>query len=98
VSANSIASPEETHATLDRHAGRLLWVFAFAVLICIRMPAILIHGRFWAEEGSPIFQDAWTMPWYGVLTPSYGGYLSIVPNLAGLFARHLVPLDYARSL
>ena len=79
-----------------RRAGAsALWVLAFALLICIRMPGILIHSRFWAEEGAPIFQDAWTMPWFDVLTLSYGGYLSVVPNLAGLLARHLAPLDYA---
>lgn len=80
---------------IERTSARVLWVLGFALLICIRLPGILIHGRFWAEEGSPIFQYAWTMPWYNVLTLSYGGYLSIVPNLAGLLARHLVPLAYA---
>ena len=90
----SIVSPDR-RLSFNADADRLAWVLAFAVLVSLRMPSILIHGRFWAEEGHPIFHDVWTMPWYDVLTLSYGGYLSFVPNLAGLLARHLVPLDYA---
>ena len=79
---------------LNEETERLLWVLAFAVLICARMPGILIHGRFWVEAGW-YFRNAWTMPWYDALTVTYGGYVSLVPALAGLLARHLVPLEYA---
>jgi len=87
--------PARRRPFLDSHAGRLTSILLFAALVSVRMPGILIHGRFWAEEGHPIFYSAWTMPWYDVLRLSYGGYLSLIPNVAGLLARHLVPLDYA---
>jgi len=80
--------------SIEARTERLVWVLAFAVLICLRMPGILIHGRFWGEEGWS-FHNAWTMPWYDALTVTYGGYVSLIPNLAGLLARHLAPLDYA---
>ena len=81
-------------AFISAATERLLWLLAFAVLICARMPGILIHGRFWVEAGW-YFRNAWTMPWYDALTVTYGGYVSLVPALAGLLARHLVPLQYA---
>jgi hypothetical protein len=95
VVSASVDSPDRRWAFFSSDAERLAWIVAFAAVILLRLPGILIHGRFWAEEGNPIYQDAWSMPWYDVLTLSYGGYLSVIPNLAGLLARHLVPLDYA---
>ena len=88
-------SPARRLPFFNGDAEWLAWVLAFAALICIRMPGILIHGRFWAEEGHPTFEAAWVLPWYDMLTYTYGDYLSFVPNVASLLARHLVPLDYA---
>jgi hypothetical protein len=70
-------------------------VVAFAVLICARLPNIILEGRFWGEDARPAFRQAWTLPWYNALIDSHGGYVSLVPNLAGLLARHLAPLEYA---
>jgi len=39
-----------------------LIVAGFALLIIMRMPEIIIKGRFWAEEGTVFFQRAWVMP------------------------------------
>ena len=79
----------------SERAERLLWVLAFAALVCARMPNIVIYGRFWAEEGTPCFTFGWTKPWYEALVSAYGGYVSVVPNLAGILARHLAPLEDA---
>jgi hypothetical protein len=95
VSTTSIPSPPPPLAIVRENNRRLVWVLAFAVLVCLRMPGIVIHGRFWAEEGTIMFQAAWTLPWYQALLHPHGGYLNLPANLGGLLARHLVPLDHA---
>ena len=65
------------------------------MLVCARMPAIVLHGRFWAEEGRNFFHDAAVMPWWRALLDPVGGYLNIVANVGGILARHLVPLRQA---
>jgi hypothetical protein len=71
-----------------------LYVVLFAGLAVIRIPEILSKGRFWAEEGQIFFVNALTEPWYKALFLSYGGYLNITANLAGVLA-HLAPLKAA---
>lgn len=99
MSTASIASRSDRAVVVEDRTERLLWVFAIAVLICLRLPGILIHGRFYGEEGNPIYQSAWTLPWYrtlfGAIGGYYGGYLSLPPNAAGLLARYLAPIEYA---
>lgn len=76
-------------------AERFVAVLVFAVLVCLRMPDILAHGRFWAEDGKVFFQNAWTMPWYRALLVPVAGYLDLPANLGGVLARYLVPLVVA---
>ena len=68
---------------------------AFALLICVRMPDIILQGRFWAEEGPQFFANAWVAPPLTALFTSYGGYLNLVANAATLAARWSVPLAWA---
>jgi hypothetical protein len=70
----------------------------FALLICLRMPEIVIKGRFWAEEGNVFFYNAWTMKPLQALLTSYGGYLNLAANAASLAARWLLPLRLAPYL
>jgi hypothetical protein len=70
-------------------------VALFVVLICARMPDVILHGRFWAEEGRDFFRYAWENPWYRALARPYGGYLNLVANGGTLLAHVLVPLKYA---
>jgi hypothetical protein len=70
------------------------YVVSFAFLVAIRIPGIF-RGRFWAEEGNIFFANAWHLPWYQALIVSYGGYLNITANFAGVLARYLAPLDRA---
>jgi hypothetical protein len=65
------------------------------ILIVVRMPEILIRGRFWAEEGTVFFWNIRHLPWYEGLFFVWGGYLNIIANAASLLAQNLVPLDYA---
>jgi hypothetical protein len=81
-------------------AGRLGWggaaaLLAYAALVCLRMPQIVLHGRFWAEEGAVFFRRAWDQPARQALWAPYGGYLNIVANGTTLLARWAVPLDAA---
>ncbi len=41
------------------------------------------------------FLHAWQFPWDKALWLSYGGYLNVSANLAGILARNLVPLEKA---
>jgi len=52
-------------------------------------------GRFWAEEGTLYFAQAWTLPWWKALLTSSTGYLSLAANLGTLLARYAVPLESA---
>jgi len=70
-------------------------LLAYGVLVCLRMPQIVVKGRFWAEEGSVFFRHAWDMPAWQAAWAPYGGYLNIVANLAALFARWALPLRLA---
>ena len=73
----------------------LLVLVAFAVLVCLRMPEIVLKGRFWAEEGRFFFHNAWVLPPGRALLEPVGGYLNLVANGATLAARWLMPLRLA---
>ena len=59
------------------------------------MPEIVFSGRFYAEEGSIFFHNAWKLPWYEALVAPLGGYLNIVATSATVLARHLVSIELA---
>jgi hypothetical protein len=69
-----------------------------AVMICARMPNILLEGRFWAEEGNIFYHNAWVMPPLRALFNSFGGYLNLAANGATLAARWLLPVRLAPYL
>lgn len=70
-------------------------LLAYAVLIGTRMPQIVLNGRFWAEEGTIFFVNAWTLkPIQALLTP-VGGYLNLVATTATLLARWGASLEWA---
>lgn len=77
---------------------RLILLTAFALLVCIRMPEIVLKGRFWAEEGQFFFHDAWVMSPVQALLAPIGGYLNLVANASTLAARWLMPLRLAPYL
>ena len=78
--------------------SRALVLVAFAVLVLVRMPEIVLKGRFWAEEGRNFFANAWAEPPLQALFTSYGGYLNLVANGATLAARWIMPLPLAPYL
>ena len=70
----------------------------FAVLVCVRMPQIVLQGRFWAEEGHNFFYDGWTMTAWRALFVPIGGYLNLVANASTLAASRVMPLKLAPYL
>lgn len=70
-------------------------LLAYAALVCLRLPQIVVKGRFWAEEGSLFFRRAWDLPAWQAAWAPFGGYLNIVATLAALFARWAMPLRLA---
>lgn len=75
-----------------------LITLGLALLVCARMPEIIIKGRFWAEDGAVFFPRAWVMPPWHAIWRSYGGYLNLVANTATVAARWILPLRYAPYL
>lgn len=74
---------------------RWLVVAGFVVLICVRMPNVLLEGRFLAEEGTAFLRFGWEMPWPAALLHPFGGYLNLIANIGGILASRTVPLEYA---
>ena len=79
--------------TLRKQKGLLLAVYALCV--ALRAPALMIHGRIFAEEGSVYLRYAWIdRPILALLAPHLG-YYSLWPNLCGIVAAHVFPLSHA---
>lgn len=72
-----------------------LAVLAIAALTVSRVPALLTHPRFWAEEAVLYFRYAANSTWYDALTATQYGYYSLFNNAAALLSANLVPLEYA---
>src|SRR5258706_9019204 len=79
-------------------AADLLLLVVYAGAVVLRMPRILLEGRFWAEEGDIYFRPAWIGPSSQALLAPHQGYYSLLDNLASAVAAHLVPLLYAPLL
>jgi hypothetical protein len=69
-------------------------IFVYATLIAVRIPNILLKGRFWAEEQAVYFAAARQQPWYDALFQVHTGYLNVTASIAGLAAT-IVPLEEA---
>lgn len=83
---------------LPKWRGVVAVLAFFGLLVCLRMPPIVIKGRFWAEEGSVFLAHAWTMPAWTAIWLPYGGYLNLVANASGVAASRLLPLSLAPYL
>jgi hypothetical protein len=74
---------------------RVYFLLAYAVLIVMKMPQILLKGRFWAEEGAVYFINARTQSGLDALFAVHTGYLNLPASIATLLAARVVPLDHA---
>jgi hypothetical protein len=66
-----------------------------ACLVVLRIPEIIYPGRFFAEEGTIYFREAYTTPPARVLRTTNLGYYSLYNKVAALVAVHAVPLVWA---
>ncbi len=77
------------------------WLFLIIlVLIISREPNLIIHPRFWAEEGTCYFYNAYKNGFLNGLffVPTRtAGYFSFLANISAAFAS-LVPIEYAPSI
>jgi hypothetical protein len=72
-----------------------LWL-VFAALVMARLPLAVWQGRFLDEEGPIFFAYAWHHGAWDALWRSFGGYLNLAANGAGLMAARLVQAGYVR--
>lgn len=78
-------------ASTPHARNKSAWLFAaFIALVCLRLPAPLIHPSLFAEEGTHYFAYAWHMPWRDALLNTVTGYLNIAASAATLLARIMV--------
>jgi hypothetical protein len=82
---------------LFAHRLELAGLVAYAFILVIRAPWVLVMGRFWAEEATVYFQYAWTHSFLEALVAPHLGYYDFVPNFATILATH-VPLEWAPRL
>jgi hypothetical protein len=78
----------------ERSKSRLLFAL-YLLAVFVRSPTIVIHGRFWAEEGTVYFQYALTHAVHEAIFAAQLGYYSLVPNLGAALAAHILPLESA---
>jgi hypothetical protein len=77
---------------LNKHVA----VIAAVIIVMVyREPSLFSSPRFWAEEGSIYFFEAFHSPWYQALFSAHRGYYSLFPNFATLLAARAVPLENA---
>ena len=77
----------------------LLRGWGSVILLRVRDVSFFLQPRFWAEEGSLFFANAYsyaqTQFWYKGLTFTRHGYFALWPNLATTIAANLVQLEFA---
>jgi hypothetical protein len=79
--------------TLRKQKAFLLTIYA--LFVALRSPALMMHGRIFAEEGSVYLRYAWLHPSVHALMAPHLGYYSVWPNLCSILAAHLFPLSQA---
>lgn len=91
------ASPFFSMLASARFQTALRWAILglYVALTLWRAPGIIWPGRFWAEEGSVYFREAYLhAPLQVLLTPNLG-YYSLLNKVASIAAVHAVPMEYA---
>ena len=78
----------------DHPGPRLAVLLAVAVVVFLRVPEILLEGRFWAEGATVYFRAAVQEPWAETFFSPFGGYYSLL-NRMGAEAATWVPLEAA---
>ena len=72
-----------------------MWILAAsALLILLRSPLLLLHGRVVAEEGTVYLQEAWLARPLDILLAVHQGYYSLLMNLLTMLNAKVVPLEW----
>jgi len=79
--------------TEDRR-GYLLLLLGALVFLFLRAPIPLVRGFLYAEEGTTYLRYAWDAPVVRALLAPHQSYFSIYPNVVGVLAARVVPLEY----
>ena len=80
-----------------RPTFRDYWLPYFGALLylCLRTPYELLHGFVYDEEGSVYLRYAWDASLGRALIAPHQGYYALFPNLCGLIAARVLPLEQA---
>jgi hypothetical protein len=70
----------------------------YGLLVALRCPWLLSHGRIFGEEGSIYLRTAWQSNPLSALLAPHLGYYALWPNLCGAFAAHSFSLSFAPLL
>ena len=82
--------------TESREGSRsnLILLLAAFLLLFLRAPIPLLRGFLYAEEGTTYLRYAWDTPLVHALLAPHQSYFSLYPNVCGVIAARLVPLEY----
>ena len=94
VAAQTLASAPEVGL---RPTFRHYWPLYLGALmyLCLRTPYELLHGFVYDEEGSVYLRYAWDANMWRALIAPHQGYYALFPNICGLIAARVLPLEQA---
>lgn len=77
---------------------RWLALLVIALLVLSRVPDLIIHPRFWIEEGKVYYAYALSHSWLEALFASHKDYFSLIDNVVTVIAARWLPIRYAPIL
>ncbi|MFT9207644.1 hypothetical protein [Acetobacter orientalis] len=80
---------EKINVFISRNINFFLLI-VFSSLILLRLPNVILYGRFLQEEGVVFFAYAWHFPEWSSLWRPFGGYLNFGANISTFLAVHFV--------
>jgi hypothetical protein len=83
-----------TERTNDRQGNIFLLLAALGFMV-LRAPLPLVRGFLFAEEGTTYLRYAWDASVLRALFAPHQSYFSLYPNVVGVIAARVVPLEYA---
>jgi hypothetical protein len=70
----------------------------FVVLLLWRVPARITHPTFFVDDGTVYFKYAFEHSWWRALFHQHQGYYEFWPNLIGVLAAKVFPIEWAPSV
>ena len=85
----------EKHSETVSTGQKAVLLLLYSLLVALRDPWLLLHGRLWAEEGTVYLRSAWSSSISATLFSPHLGYYALWPNFCSLLAAHVFPLPCA---